>query len=245
MRIDASTIQYKELNEAVRLTGDTDITIDGVVGHRYIGAGIKGKKLVINGVPGNALGAYLDGSTIEVFGNAQDAIGDTMNAGSIIVHGNCGDTAGYGMRSGSVYIKGNAGYRVGIHMKEYMELVPTVVVGGVVGDFLGEYQAGGTIIVLGLRDNSNAGKPVVGHFCATGQHGGRIFIRTDELPKNLPAQVICRDADDDDKAFLRKYVEQYVAHFNAEFSVDDIMSAHFYAVLPNSKSPYKQLYTSN
>lgn len=245
MKIDASTIQYKELNEAVRLTSETDIEISGVNGHRYIGAGVSGKKLKVSGVPGNALGAYLDGSTIEVFGNAQDAIGDTMNKGTIVVHGSCGDTAGYGMRSGSIFIKGNAGYRVGIHMKEYMDLVPTVVVGGIVGDFLGEYQAGGTIIVLGLSDASNAGKPTVGHFCATGQHGGRIFIRSDVTPKNLPKQVICRTADDDDKQFIRPFVEKYIAHFGVSQTADEILSAHFFAVLPNSKSPYKQLYTQN
>mgnify|MGYP002508363490 CR=1 FL=1 len=44
----------------------------------------------------------------------------------------------------------NAGYRAGIHMKAYKDKVPVMVIGGTAGSFLGEYQAGGVIVVLGL-----------------------------------------------------------------------------------------------
>lgn len=37
------------------------------------------------------------------------------------------------------------------HMKEYKEKVPVLVIGGRTGSFLGEYQAGGIIVVLGHR----------------------------------------------------------------------------------------------
>lgn len=37
-------------------------------------------------------------------------------------------------------------------MKAYEEKVPVMVIGGSVGSFLGEYQAGGRIIVLGLKN---------------------------------------------------------------------------------------------
>lgn len=40
-------------------------------------------------------------------------------------------------------------------MKEFHELLPVVVIGGVAGAFLGEYMAGGILIVLGL-DNSES-----------------------------------------------------------------------------------------
>ena len=113
--------------------------------------------------------------------------GDTMNDGAIIIHGNSGDTTGYAMRSGEIYVQGNAGYRVGIHMKSYQDMFPTIVIGGKVGDFLGEYQAGGIIIVLGIGVE---GCPV-GHFCGTGMHGGEMFIRSDVMPKGLPVQVCC------------------------------------------------------
>ena len=77
----------------------------------FIGAGMSGRSVEIDGVPGNALGAYLGGGCITVHGNAQDAVGDTMNSGSIIIHGSVGDTAGYAMRGGEIYVQGNAGDR--------------------------------------------------------------------------------------------------------------------------------------
>jgi len=95
-------------------------------------------------------------------GNAQDATGDTMNDGTIYIHGNSGDVCGYAMRGGKIFIRDNAGYRTGIHMKQYKEKKPVIVIGGTAGSFLGEYLAGGIIIVLGL--NSEDTVPV-GDFC--------------------------------------------------------------------------------
>ena len=106
-----------------------------------------------------------------VHGNAQDAVGDTMNAGRIIVHGSIGDAAGYAMRGGEIYVEGNAGYRAGIHMKAYGDKLPAMVIGGRAGSFLGEYQAGGVIIVLGLTESS---RPIVSNFPCTGMHGGKL-----------------------------------------------------------------------
>ena len=156
------------------------------MGQRYIGAGLSGREIRIHGTPGNALGAYLDGCDVYVDGNAQDAIGDTMNAGRIIVNGNAGDAVGYAMRGGKIFIRGDAGYRVGIHMKAYRERKPAIVVGGVVGSFLGEYQAGGVIVVLDLNRDPLG---IVGNFCGTGMHGGEMYLRCSEIPAALPAQV--------------------------------------------------------
>ncbi len=100
------------------------------------------------------MGAYLDGCEIVVNGSAQDAIGDTMNDGLIVIHGNSGDAAGYSMRGGKIFIKGDAGYRAGIHMKAYKDKFPVLVIGGKAGSFLGEYQAGGIILVLGIDTDS-------------------------------------------------------------------------------------------
>ncbi|MDD5111919.1 MAG: hypothetical protein PHG85_05195, partial [Candidatus Altiarchaeota archaeon] len=163
MKINAKNLDFKELNEAVRKgvrEGAGSITLDNVNGQRYIGCGIRGGVgISIKGVPGNDLAAFMDGPSIEVFGNAQDAVGNTMNGGRVIVHGSAGDIVGYSMRGGSIYVKGDVGYRVGIHMKSYKENVPVIVVGGVAYDFLGEYMAGGLLIVLGL---SKEKKPLPG-----------------------------------------------------------------------------------
>lgn len=239
MKIDAKKIGYSELNKIIRESDDNRFEIENVLGQRYVGAGSSDKEILISGTPGNALGAYLNGSKIIVHGNAQDAIGDTMNDGAIIVHGNCGDTAGYAMRSGEIYVEGNAGYRVGIHMKSYKELYPIIVIGGKVGDFLGEYQAGGIIVVLGIGVE---GCPV-GSFCGTGMHGGEMFIRSEEAPKGLPEQVCCSEATAEEKEQIRRYIDRFVKHFG--HNADELLNSKFFKLIPNSANPYKQLYVNN
>lgn len=186
--IDAKTLDYKAINEALRRSDDA-CTIQNCCGQRFLASGMSQKDLTIYGIPGNALGAYLNNAAITVYGNGQDAVGDTMNEGQILIHGNIGDAAGYAMRGGKIYVKGNAGYRAGIHMKEYKEKKPLMIIGGYAGSFLGEYQAGGVIIVLGLSRNK---KRIVGNFPCTGMHGGKIFLRDDCHDIKFPEQVTAR-----------------------------------------------------
>jgi len=238
MNINARDIDFKVLNDQIR-TADGEIYVDECYGQRFIGSGAKQKKIVINGTPGNALGAYLDGAMIEVNGNVQDAVGDTMNDGKIVVHGNAGDALGYAMRGGAIFVKGNAGYRTGIHMKEYKEKRPVIVIGGKVGSFLGEYLAGGLIIVLGL----NSENVPVGNFTGTGMHGGRIFIRTDKELVALPAQVIVDVASEEDLQEIKPYISEFANFFN--MNAEQLVKEKFYMLRPNAKNPYKQLYTTN
>lgn len=240
MVINANEVGYFDLNKKIVECPDEDITVTNAMGQRYIGCGVAGKKITVEGTPGNALGAYLDGSCIIVHGNGQDAIGDTMNNGEIIIHGSCGDTTGYAMRSGKIFVKGNAGYRVGIHMKEYHEYFPKIVIGGKVGDFLGEYQAGGIIVVLGIGYEDEC---PVGSFVGTGMHGGYIFIRSEHEPKGLPVQVCCEKATDEDKKKIAEYVEEFSVNFG--YNSEELLSGNFYKLTPNTASPYKQLYTHN
>ena len=156
MRIVAGDKHFRELNEEINTCPDAEIELDNVCGQRYICSGLSGKKVTIHGIPGNALCCYLDGCDVEVLGNAQDATGDTMNSGTLTIHGHCGDATGYAMRGGTILIEGNVGYRAGIHMKAYQTHIPVLVVGGEAGSFLGEYQAGGYIIVLGLNTHDHA-----------------------------------------------------------------------------------------
>ena len=199
-----------------------------------------GKAIVIEGVPGNALGAYLNGASITVRANAQDAVGDTMNAGEIVVWGNIGDAAGYAMRGGSIFVKNNAGYRAGIHMKAYREKTPLMVIGGRAGSFLGEYQAGGVIVVLGLGAGE---RPVVGSFPCTGMHGGKMFLRGSCRDIKFPPQVTVKRAAAEELDELKNYVGRYCALFGCD--PDRILDAPFTVVTPDSQNPYKQLYAAN
>ena len=176
---------------------------------------------------------------ITVNGNAQDAMGDTMNDGRIVVHGSAGDTTGYGMRGGTILIRDNAGYRAGIHMKQYKDHIPALVIGGVAGSFLGEYQAGGVILVLGKGAD---GKQPTGFFCGTGMHGGKIYLRCDEAP-DIPIQIKADPATEADKEDMRPYVAEYCEAFGGD--VDELLNQKFYVLTPNSNSPYKRMYTFN
>lgn len=239
MTVNTKRMEFQAINESIRKAGKR-VTLSDVIGQRFIAAGMSDKTVTINGIPGNALGAYLNGGEIIVNGNAQDAVGDTMNAGEIIVHGNIGDAAGYAMRGGSIYVKGNSGYRAGIHMKAYKEKIPIMVIGGTVGSFLGEYQAGGIIIVLGLKNN---GKRIVGNFPCTGMHGGKTILRSNCKDIVFPHQVSANPATAEELKEIEKYVAKYCLLFNE--NIDSIMNSPFTVVTPNSKNPYKQLYVAN
>ena len=237
MNITAQDIDFRELNKLVR-EAKSNIRIDDCFGQRFIGSGAKEKTITINGTPGNALGAYLDGATIEVHGNAQDAVGNTMNDGKIAIHGNAGDALGYAMRGGVIFVRDDAGYRTGIHMKEYKEKKPVIVIGGKVGSFLGEYLAGGLIVVLGI----GAKDAPVGNFTGTGMHGGRIFIRTEKELVGLPAQVLAEIASEADLQEIKPYVNEFAKIFG--LNAETLLKDRFYMLKPNATNPYTQLYTS-
>ena len=238
LAINTTNMDFLELGKLLRETED-DAVLQGCLGQRFIAAGMKPRRLEIRGIPGNALGAYLDGAEIEVFGNAQDAVGDTMNAGTIVIHGSIGDTAGYAMRGGEIYVEGDAGYRAGIHMKAYREHVPVLVIGGKAGSFLGEYQAGGIIIVLGLH----TGGPIVSNYPCTGMHGGKLFLRSDCKRILFPDQVTARPASPEDMAEIEVYLRRYCAHFGTDY--DALIGSPFTVVTPDSRNPYRQMYVAN
>ncbi len=232
-------MHFQALNEAVKSAPAGELLVERCNGQRYLGCGLTAAKTVtIQGTPGNALGAYLSGATLRVEGNAQDAVGDTMDSGAILIHGRCGDAVGYGMRGGRILVEGDVGYRGGIHMKAYKDKVPVLIVGGRAGSFLGEYQAGGVILVLGLGGDGSA---PVGYFCGTGMHGGKIILRCTQPPAGLPGQIACRKAGPEDLAEISSLVEEYAREFGVP--VQTILESNFYLLTPNSKNPYKQLYT--
>lgn len=234
-------MSFQTLNRRIRETSEKEIVINGIIGQRYVAAGLSGKNIVINGTPGNALGAYLNGCEVTVNGNAQDATGDTMNGGKIIIYGNAGDATGYAMRGGKIYVRGNTGYRAGIHMKAYEDLKPVIVIGGRAGSFLGEYQAGGIIVVLGQNDD---GLPIMHNFCGTGMHGGVMYMRCDKLPHRLPKQVHAECAKGADIPELSAIVKDYCTYFK-EYDAEKLLDGNFFILTPDKANPYKRMYTDN
>ena len=241
-KIDAEGMYYKELNSLLRLissNGAERIEIHNVYGQRYIGTDLEtDKQIDIYGTPGNDLGAFMSGPRIVVHGNAQDGCGNTMNDGQIVIHGQAGDLTGHSMRGGKIFVRDDVGYRVGIHMKEYKRKVPNIVIGGVAGDFLAEYMAGGVIIVLGL--NLAEGECCKARFVGTGMHGGVIYERGDILEATKGTKVM--KVGKRDRKVIESLVKEYCEHFGVDF--EKVMNGKFRKIVPLSKRPYGALYST-
>jgi len=242
MRIHAKGIHYKDLNQRIHRAvarGQKEIFLDDVNGQRYIGGGLKGDiHITINGVPGNDLASFMDGPTIMVNENAQDGVGNTMNAGKVVIRGDAGDIIGYAMRGGKIHIRGNVGYRVGIHMKSFKDKHPLIIIGGGTGDFLGEYMAGGLLVVLGLGQGNP--HPVVGNYAGTGMHGGAIYVRGDVRDYQVGREVGIRRPTRQDMLNLKGHLEEFCA--DLELDVERILAKKFSKLIPYSSRPYGELY---
>jgi glutamate synthase domain-containing protein 3 len=241
MEINAKNLHYRDLNEQIHQAirkGARDLLLQNVNGQRYIGDGVRGKiEIHIDGVPGNDLAAFMDGPTIISHSNAQDAVANTMNAGKVVIHGNAGDVLGYGMRGGKLFIRGDVGYRVGIHMKSFKKHIPVIIIGGTARDFLGEYQAGGVIILLGLERD---GKPLAGNYIGTGMHGGVIYVRGEVDPFQLGKEVSISPVEERDFETLKPYLREYCEDF--DLPLGEIMDGQFVKLLPTHLRPYGKIY---
>jgi glutamate synthase domain-containing protein 3 len=241
VKINAEDLYYRELNSLLRAVVSTDverIELHNVCGQRYIGTDLDTKiQIDIYGTPGNDLGAFMSGPKLVIHGNAQDASGNTMNDGQIIVHGHVGDLTGHSMRGGKIFVKDYVGYRVGIHMKEYKNKVPQIVIGETAGDFLAEYMAGGVILILGL--NLKEGEKCKARFVGTGMHGGVIYELGEILEPEAGTKTL--PVGKRDMQVIEGLVNEYCSHFGAD--PKQILSGKFKKILPLSKRPYEKLYS--
>ena len=183
-RVDATGKEFRELNDSIGAAlsgGEPGILLENCAGQRYLGIGVsptlEGRtapfRIQITGFPGNCLANLNDGATFEVFGNAADDLADTMQSGSVVVHGSSRDVTGQAIQGGSILVRGTVGNRAAIQMREYENHRPILIVGETADDYLGEYMAGGVVMVLNLSDSEVPARNYIG----TGMVGGRIYIR--------------------------------------------------------------------
>ncbi|MEM1994763.1 MAG: hypothetical protein QXW32_04730 [Nitrososphaerales archaeon] len=181
--VDASNLSTQELNQTIFemvKNGIKRLKVLNVNGQRYIGSNLaclecKDVEVTLVGYVGNCLANLNSGVSFIIYGNCGDDLADTMQSGKVVVHGEARDVVAQALQGGVVYVKGNVGNRAGIQMREYLQKRPYLVIGGSADDYLGEYMAGGVIIVLGLG-KVDRGK-VVGNYVGSGMVGGRIYIR--------------------------------------------------------------------
>ncbi len=242
VKIDAAGVSHRDINVKLReavAAGAEKIELLNITGQRYIGTDLnKEVEIDIFGTPGNDLGAFMDGPKITVHGNAQDGCGNTMNSGRIIVHGHAGDVIGMSARGGSIFVKEFIGYRAGIHMKEYQDKKPVMVVGGTAQDFLGEYMAGGVLVLLGLE--LKKGENHRAKYVGTGMHGGVIYLRGGIDPYQVGKEVGIADLEDKDSRTLEKLVGEFAGYFG--YDAKKIMDCKFIKLYPKYLRPYGRLY---
>jgi glutamate synthase domain-containing protein 1/glutamate synthase domain-containing protein 3 len=178
--VDAKGLSYTAVNSLVRKhfeAGVRHISLVNVNGHRYLGINVPPhRRLDIHGTAGNCLANFNKGGEITVYGNAQDDVGDAMYGGRVVIHGDARDVVGQALQGGEILVRGSVGNRAAIQMREFKDRRPFLVVGGRADDYLGEYMAGGVVVVLGV-DALDIDTCLVGRYMATGMVGGRIYVR--------------------------------------------------------------------
>lgn len=131
----------------------------------------------IEGNPGQRTGSMgFPNTFIEVNGPVSDDVG-WLNAGAtIVVKGNAGNGAANAMAQGKIYIAGNIGAR-GMTMTKHNPRFepPELWVLGSVGDYFGEFMAGGIAVICGYQPQNS--ENILGYRPLVGMVGGQVFFR--------------------------------------------------------------------
>lgn len=237
--IDAKGVHYTPLNQQIRKAveeGADEIVVNNVLGQRFIGDGLRGNATIqVYGVAGGDLAMFMSGPTIIVHGNAEHAPGNTMDSGKVVIHGSAGDAVAHSMRGGKVFIREDIGYRGGIHMKQYETQRPILVVGGSAQTFLGEYMAGGLLIVLGLNGVMKARE------IGSGIHGGEIVIRGNVDEACLAAGAKKVPLTEDDRARIVPVLREFADDFGLD--PEPLVNADYTRIVPASARPFAGKYT--
>ena len=147
------------------------------IGGRLWKAGDDTVQISVTGHAGQRVGSLgYPNTTVEIMGPASDDVG-WLNAGAeIIVHGHAGNGLANAMAQGKVYVGGNIGARGMTMTKSNPRFAPPEVwVMGSVGDYFGEFMAGGIAVVCGVDPQTP--ENVLGYRPLVGMVGGKVFFR--------------------------------------------------------------------
>jgi glutamate synthase domain-containing protein 3 len=112
-----------------------------------------------------------------------------------------------------------------------------MVIGGTSKDYLGEYMAGGTIIVLDLNRQSD--RSPVGMHLGAGIHGGRIFIRGKVEEHQLGPGAVVDQVDGEDAPELEALISDFEQAFKTRVPRD---WEEWVKVSPASSRPFSGHY---
>jgi glutamate synthase domain-containing protein 3 len=234
------------------------IRVHGVPGED-MAAFMDGPEIIVHGNAQDGVGNTMNEGRIEVHGSACDVVGYGMRGGRIYVRDDVGYRVGIHMKGFRdkqplIVVGGCAGNFFG----EYMAGGCQVLLGmgqtdekKVDGIADGPAQVGriadGPAQVGRIADGpaqvgriADGPAQVVGDYCATGMHGGKIFIRGEVADYQLGAEVRRFDLTEDDREFLMPIIDDFATTFGIEEKLDDF--DRFVKILPVSARPYGRLY---
>lgn len=114
-----------------------------------------------------------------------------------------------------------------------------MIIGGCAGSFLGEYQAGGILIVLGLQEDHH---PIIGNFPVPVCTAESCFCGA-TAESEISSAGDGRYCFFEDLQGIMDDLKEYCSDFH--YDLKTILSSPFTLVTPNSKNPYKQMYVAN
>lgn len=124
---------------------------DGCERLDWIGHGMTGGEIVVDGDAGSQAGRLMMGGRLTIAGSAGPWAASAMRGGEIEIRGAAGDRLGgplpgemAGMRGGVVIVRGDAGERIGDRLRR-----GTIVVEGRAGAWAGSRMIAGTVVVAG------------------------------------------------------------------------------------------------
>lgn len=183
-KVDGHRLESRVLEEKIQEAveqGHTRLHVEAYgqhgIGGRLWKAGDQKVYVKITGPLGQRAGSLgFENTLVEIMGSTSDDIG-WLNAGAdIIVHGNAANGACNGMAQGKVFVAGNIGARGMTMTKRNPRFDPPELwVLGSVGDYFGEFMAGGMVVICGHepQDASN----VLGYRPLVGMVGGQVLFR--------------------------------------------------------------------
>ncbi|MFZ2633938.1 MAG: FAD-dependent oxidoreductase [Desulfosalsimonadaceae bacterium] len=183
------------------------------IGGRLWKAGDEPVYVKLTGNSGQRTGSLgYPNTLVEIMGPASDDVG-WLNAGAhIVVHGHAGNGLANAMAQGKVFVGGNTGARAMTMTKRNPRFPhPEVWVLGSVGDYFGEFMAGGIAVICGVdgQDPEN----VLGYRPLVGMVGGQVFFRGPHKGfSTADAGLVA--ISDDQWAWLTENLEEFLNHIH-------------------------------
>ena len=228
-----TAVQRKHTNLKIEAYGQHGI------GGRLWKTGTTPVHVLIEGHPGQRVGSMgFPNTFIEVMGPASDDVGWLNGGATIVVHGNAANGCCNGMAQGKVYIDGNIGAR-GMTMTKHNPRFapPELWVLGSVGDYFGEFMAGGIAVVCGV--NPQNPDNVLGYRPFVGMVGGRTFFRGPHAGfSEVDAKLI--PISDNEWAWLRGNLKNYLEHIGKQELFDELADPHQWQLL-QARTPQEKM----